>query len=97
MQPLIMALDKQVRKSCTAAELACFAGIDESEYGSMEALDKQVRRSCIVLDCDKELDCDQDHSMCLSCFAGISESEYGSMEAMDKQVKRSCIVLVTWL
>jgi hypothetical protein len=26
----------------SAEQLACFAGIDESEFGSMDALDKQV-------------------------------------------------------
>jgi hypothetical protein len=35
-------LESLVVQGSSAAELACFAGIDESDYGSMEALDKQV-------------------------------------------------------
>jgi hypothetical protein len=47
-------LDIATLQGSTAAELACFAGIDESEYGSMEALDKQVRvhALCWYLGCD---------------------------------------------
>jgi hypothetical protein len=35
-------LDMATVQGSSAAELTCFAGIDESDYGSMEALDKQV-------------------------------------------------------